>query len=222
MSPLGIGNLAASGATTVLPDPTYAYANQSYTTGIGDSASISLNNLGSDYANRYVVLGVSYSGTASITGTPTIGGQPATIINTVGASLRQVLMIAQVPTGTSATAAISFSDTVGQAACAWAVLNDLQSMIPVSQGVDGGTNTTSVNVSIPAKGYCIGYWRASYGASPSSTSWSLGMTASMIENFGTQQRHSLAWRRALNDVASFDVKNTFNYSTTRLNVAVFR
>ena len=203
-----------------LPDPTYAYGGQSYATGIAASASFTLNNLGSDYANRYVVLGISYAGSADITDL-TIGEQPATIINDIGTSPRQVLAIAKVPTGTSATAAITFSGTVGQAAYTWAVLNDLQSMIPASQGTDAGTNTTSVNVSIPAKGYCLAYWRVSYGASPNSTSWSFGMTASMNENFGTQQRHSLAWTRFTN-AGTYNVVNTFNYSATRLNVAVFR
>jgi len=204
-----------------LPDPTYAYGGQSYTTGIGSSVNLTLNNLGSDYANRYVFIGISYAGSADITDL-TIGGQPASIINDVGTSPRQVLAIAKVPSGSSAIAAVTFSGTVGQAACTWGVLNDLQSMTPVSQGTASGANTTSVNVSIPAKARVVAYWRVSYGASPDSTSWSVPMGTSMNENFGTQQRHSLAWRSSSIDVASYNVTNTFNYSTTRLNVAVFR
>lgn len=206
-----------------LPDPTFTYAGRDFDSGTRTVFNVSLTGLGVDYANRYVIFCIS-SGNGSVGPTSvTIDDQPAALVSEVFlVNIASRMYIAKVPSGASVSAAVTYGSSTISLTSAWGVLTDLESMVPVSEGTASGTNTTTVNVSVPSKGVVVAHWWTQYGVSPNATNWSSPMITAMNQNYGTQQRHSMAYRIAAADVASYDVKNTFNYSTTTLNVAVFR
>lgn len=141
--------------------------------------------IGTAQSDRYVIVGIGWSNLGPSISAVTIGGVSATVVATAAnANGSSAMYIALVPTGTTATVAITFSSTtnLGCGIAVWSATG-LVSATPVSSGNSSASPTPSVVLTTVNGGFAIGYAHVASNVtySPSTIPWT-GVTASWAGN----------------------------------------
>lgn len=167
----GSGGVAAS-TVTYLQDAVL-------TTDVG-TYTFSSQNIGAASNSRWVVAGIGWTASVSRTFTScTIGGVTATTLVAANNTTNETrLVVAKVPTGTTADVVVTLSGAAVRCAISlWHVLSDNDLTTPFHTGSDNTLSGSDVSASlnIPANGYGFGVCYVALASGTAALAWS-GLT----------------------------------------------
>lgn len=204
------------------PRPTRVYTDQVVDTGTASSYNFASRSIGTAASNRRVLVGVAgrKGGTSPTVTAVTVGGVSATeLVQAENESANVVaFFMAAVPTGTTATIAVTLdaqSDRLGVSV--WAIY-DLASDTPTDTATDvSDDEPMDVSLNVAAGGMAFG---VGFGANWPSNTW-----AGLTEDFETVLEGDLYWSGASAQGLSAASPRTITlglspYSTLRIAAAV--
>lgn len=167
-NPMVMQRPSAAGVASVV------YVDDAVSNVAGNTTTFTGINFGSAASSRKIVIGVGRGPTGAFgtVSSVTIGGIAATFINSAATTTEDAeLWIAAVPTGTSGTVAVTWTNSATDVGLGvWALYNT--SITPTDTASDNNSNPATDTINIAAGGAAVGYVYHRSNTDPTTFSWS--------------------------------------------------